>query len=244
MNYTQLKTAIEDYTQNYETTFIANIPVFVEQAEQRIYNSVQFPSLRKNVTGILTANNKYLSCPNDAHKKYPYLLSDIVASYPNHVWSTDITYLKLPGGTVYLMAMLDLYSRKVLSWEVSNTMDTLFCQRVLYAAIKKYGIPEILNTDQGSQYTSARLLSKGKFEQTYGRFEARIKIPTGQGLWPAFWLMPDRGPAFGRRPPRPSWLGSLAPPPPPRPARLLLQPARGLASDPFGVVPVRPQLAA
>ena len=96
----------------------------------------------------------YLSCPNDAHKKYPYLLSDIVVSYPNHVWSTDITYLKVPGGTVYLMAMLDLYSRKVLSWEVSNTMDTLFCQRVLYAAIKKYGTPEILNTDQGSQFTS------------------------------------------------------------------------------------------
>jgi hypothetical protein len=70
MNYTQLKTAIEDYTQNYETTFIANLPVFVTQAEQRIYNSVQFPSIRKNVTGILTANNKYLSCPNDYLSTY------------------------------------------------------------------------------------------------------------------------------------------------------------------------------
>ena len=70
MNYTQLKKAIDDYNQNYETTFIANIPVFVEQAEQRIYNSVQFPSLRKNVTGILTANNKYLSCPNDYLSTY------------------------------------------------------------------------------------------------------------------------------------------------------------------------------
>ena len=101
----------------------------------------------------------YLSCPNNAHKKYPYLLSDITASYPNHVWSTDITYLKVPGGTAYLMAILDLYSRKVLSWEVSNTMDTLFCQRVLYAAIKKYGIPFILNTDQGSQFTSEAFTS-------------------------------------------------------------------------------------
>jgi len=70
MNYTQLKTAIEDYTQNYETTFIANIPVFVEQAEQRIYNSVQFPSLRKNMTGNLTASNKYLSAPNDYLSTY------------------------------------------------------------------------------------------------------------------------------------------------------------------------------
>jgi len=70
MNYTQLKTAIEDYTQNYETTFIANLPVFITQAEQRIYNSVQFPSIRKNMTGLLTANNKYLSCPSDYLSTY------------------------------------------------------------------------------------------------------------------------------------------------------------------------------
>jgi hypothetical protein len=75
MNYTDLKTAIKDYTQNYETTFIADLPVFISQAEQRIYNSVQFPSLRKNVTGILTASNKYLSCPND------YLASYSLAVY-------------------------------------------------------------------------------------------------------------------------------------------------------------------
>ena len=65
MNYAALSAAIQDYTQNYETEFVANIPVFVRQAEQRIYNSVQFPSLRKNVTGSITPNNKYLSCPND-----------------------------------------------------------------------------------------------------------------------------------------------------------------------------------
>jgi len=82
MNYTQLKTAIEDYTQNYESTFIANIPVFIEQAEQRIYNSVQFPSLRKNVTGILTANNKYLSCPNDYLSTYSLAIYTTPASAP------------------------------------------------------------------------------------------------------------------------------------------------------------------
>ena len=65
MNYTQLNDAIQAYTQNYEQDFVANIPVFVQQAEQRIYNSVQFPSLRKNVTGSVSANNKYLSCPSD-----------------------------------------------------------------------------------------------------------------------------------------------------------------------------------
>ena len=65
MNYAALSAAIQDYTQNYEQEFVVNIPVFIKQAEQRIYNSVQFPSLRKNVTGSLSANNKYLSCPND-----------------------------------------------------------------------------------------------------------------------------------------------------------------------------------
>jgi len=65
MNYAALSAAIQDYTQNYETEFVANIPVFVKQAEQRIYNTVQFPSLRKNVTGSVSANNKYLSCPED-----------------------------------------------------------------------------------------------------------------------------------------------------------------------------------
>jgi len=70
VNYTQLKQLIQDYTQNYETTFVADIPTFVEQAEQRICNSVQFPSLRKNVTGTLSANNAYLSCPSDFLSTY------------------------------------------------------------------------------------------------------------------------------------------------------------------------------
>ena len=70
MNYTQLKQMIQDYTQNYETTFVADIPTFVEQAEQRIFNSVQFPSLRKNVTGVLTSSNKYLSAPDDFLSTY------------------------------------------------------------------------------------------------------------------------------------------------------------------------------
>jgi hypothetical protein len=77
MDYTALKTAIEDYTQNYETTFIANIPVFVKQAEQRIYNSIQFPSLRKNMTGVLTTSNKYLSAPNDFLSTYSIAIYNV-----------------------------------------------------------------------------------------------------------------------------------------------------------------------
>ena len=82
MNYTQLKTAIQDYTQNYETTFIADLPVFITQAEQRIYNSVQFPFLRKNVTGVLTAGNKYLSSPSDYLSTYSLAIYTAPASAP------------------------------------------------------------------------------------------------------------------------------------------------------------------
>ena len=82
MNYTQLKTAIQDYTQNYETTFVADLPVFITQAEQRIYNSVQFPSLRKNVTGVLTLGNKYLSCPTDYLSTYSLAVYTAPASAP------------------------------------------------------------------------------------------------------------------------------------------------------------------
>jgi len=82
MNYTQLKTAIQDYTQNYETTFVADLPVFISQAEQRIYNSVQFPSLRKNVTGVLTLGNKYLSCPTDYLSTYSLAVYTAPASAP------------------------------------------------------------------------------------------------------------------------------------------------------------------
>lgn len=76
MNYTQLIAAICDYTQNFEQDFVSNIPVFVKQTEQRVYNTVQFPSIRKNVTGAITANNKYLACPNDFLAVYSLAVID------------------------------------------------------------------------------------------------------------------------------------------------------------------------
>ena len=88
------------------------------------------------------------------HKKYPYLLKGLKIDSPNQVWATDITYLRLGKGYVYLTAIIDLYSRKILSWGLSNTQDTAWCLRVLSDALKNYGKPEIFNTDQGSQYTS------------------------------------------------------------------------------------------
>ncbi len=95
-----------------------------------------------------------LSLANQAHKVYPYLLRNLVIDRPNQVWATDITYIPMARGFVYLVAVMDWYSRKVLSWRVSNTLDTRFCVEALEEAIETYGCPEIFNTDQGSQFTS------------------------------------------------------------------------------------------
>lgn len=94
------------------------------------------------------------SRPHPQHKIYPYLLRGLDIVRPNQVWSTDLTYIRLPRGFVYLVAVIDWYSRRVLSWRLSNTMDAGFCVDCLEEAIKDYGAPEIFNTDQGSQFTS------------------------------------------------------------------------------------------
>ena len=88
------------------------------------------------------------------HKVYPYLLRDLVVQRPNQVWSTDITYLPMRSGFMFLVAILDWYSRYVLSWGLSNTLDTVFCLEALEEALSA-GRPEIFNTDQGCQFTSA-----------------------------------------------------------------------------------------
>lgn len=95
------------------------------------------------------------SLPHPEHKVYPYLLRGMEVARPNQVWSTDITYIRLARGFVYLVAIIDWYSRKVLAWRLSNTMDTGFCLDCLDQALQTYGNPEIFNTDQGSQFTSA-----------------------------------------------------------------------------------------
>lgn len=91
---------------------------------------------------------------NKDHKKYPYLLGNLAITGPNQVWSTDITYIRLEGGFAYLVAVIDWYSRRVLSWRMSNTMDTGFCLEALEEAVSRHGTPMIFNTDQGSQFTS------------------------------------------------------------------------------------------
>ena len=95
-----------------------------------------------------------LSAAHPGHKKYPYLLRGLSIIRPNHVWAADITYIPMAKGFCYLVAIIDWASRMVLSWRLSNTLDSSFCVEVLEEAISKYGCPDIFNTDQGSQFSS------------------------------------------------------------------------------------------
>src|SRR5574340_900598 len=95
-----------------------------------------------------------LSRRHPAHTIYPYLLRDLTISRPNHVWAADITYIPMARGFVYLFAVLDWASRRVLAWRLSNTLTTDFCLEAVQEAITRYGTPAIFNTDQGCQFTS------------------------------------------------------------------------------------------
>ena len=92
------------------------------------------------------------------YRKYPYLLRDRKIRYVNEVWATDITYINLLGRTVYFTAIIDLRSRKILSWRLSESMDVSFCLDALVEAIAKYGVPAIFNTDCGAQYQSKEFI--------------------------------------------------------------------------------------
>ena len=116
------------------------------------------------------------STAHPAHKVYPYLLRDLEIDHPNQVWCTDITYIPIGRGFMYLVAVMDWYSRKVLSWRLSNTLDKGFCCEALEDAISRYGPPEIFNTDQGSQFTSV------EFTKILQQHNIRISMD-GKGRW-------------------------------------------------------------
>jgi putative transposase len=126
-----------------------------------------------------------LSIGEDNHRKYPYLLSDLSIDAPNQVWCSDITYIRMPHGFVYLVAIMDWYSRFVLSWQLSNTLDVHFCLEALDEAFR-WGEPEIFNSDQGSQYTcgdfTSRLLTQGVEISQDGRGRVFDNIFV-EGLW-------------------------------------------------------------
>jgi putative transposase len=129
---------------------------------------------------------KDLSKPVSGHRVYPYLLRGMPIVRPHQVWSSDITYIRLRNGFLYLVAVVDWYSRYVLSWELSNTMDVHFCLSAFERALR-YGSPEIWNTDQGSQFTSdrmtGRVLETGAQISMDGRGRALDNVFTERIWW-------------------------------------------------------------
>ncbi len=117
-----------------------------------------------------------LSKRNAQHKVYPYLLRGLKINRPNQVWATDITYIPMNKGFVYLTVIMDWYSRRILSWRLSNSLDSSFCVDALEEALYHYGKPEIFNSDQGVQYTS------DAFTDVLKANEIRISMD-GKGAW-------------------------------------------------------------
>ena len=114
--------------------------------------------------------------PHPEHRVYPYLLRDLAVERPNHVWCADITYIPMRRGFLYLVAVMDWATRKVLAWRVSNTMDVAFCVEAVQEALARFGCPEIFNTDQGSQFTSS------EFTDVLRAADVRISMD-GRGRW-------------------------------------------------------------
>ena len=142
--------------------------------------------------------------PAPGHKIFPYLLRGLSIERPNQVWASDITYIPIGRGFLYLVAVIDWASRAVLSWRLSNTMDVSFCVSALEEALARFGVPEIFNTDQGSQFTSAAftgaLAAAGiKISMDGGRQRAGI------GAWIAFYNMRRPHQALANQTPMAVW---------------------------------------
>ena len=114
--------------------------------------------------------------PHPEHRVYPYLLRNMIIDRPNQVWCADITYIPMRRGFLYLVAVMDWATRRVLSWRLSNTMDAEFCVVALEEALARFGRPEIFNSDQGSQFTSPR------FTEVLTEAGVRISMD-GRGRW-------------------------------------------------------------
>ena len=131
----------------------------VLSAQGHVVNRKRVQRLMRIMGIVGLAPRRSTSRPAAGHRVFPYLLRNVEVTHPDHVWSTDITYIPLPGGFVYLTAIMDWYSRYVLTWQLSNRLEGTFCLESLDEALKG-GKPEIFNTDQGSQFTSLEFTSR------------------------------------------------------------------------------------
>ena len=134
------------------------------------------PSLMKLMRLVPIYQEPKTSRKHPEHKIYPYLLRGLAITRPNQVWCTDISYIPMRRGFLYLVAIMDWHSRKVLSWRLSNSMDASFCVEALKEALARYGTPEIFNSDQGSQFTST------DFIKVLAARQIKISMD-GKGAW-------------------------------------------------------------
>ena len=155
----ETKTALKKHID----TIFEQIPVYgylkvhqqlLEDGYNVCANTVATYRKEADLKAVLAVKPIHLTQPDKQHPKFSYKLRGLDINRANQVWSTDITYVKINGGMVYLAAIIDWYSKAILSWRISNTMDTALVMDVLNEALSMYGKPEIFNTDQGSQYTS------------------------------------------------------------------------------------------
>ena len=149
--------------------------IFLKNTGYRVNRKrVQHLMQKMGLSGIAPGPNTSRSHPE--HKIYPYLLRGVLVVRPNQVWSTDITYIRLEHGFAYLVAVIDWYSRRVLSWRISNSMEATFCVDCLEEAIRRHGKPEIFNSDQGAQFTSEAFTSVLKCEGIIISMDGRGRV--------------------------------------------------------------------
>jgi putative transposase len=141
--------------QYYKTPFYGQLKLTQELRRQGYnVNVKRVRRLMERVQWQTIYRSPRTTFSDKASYKYPYLLKDLAITHCNQVWATDITYIPMKTGFLYLTAVIDLYSRKVLNWSLSNTMSAEWCTKVVQEAVEMYGKPDIFNTDQGVQYTS------------------------------------------------------------------------------------------
>jgi len=152
-DYREIEETMYDIYENY--SFLGYRRVYDKLLDKGFKVGYEKVRKLKKVLNLKTIYpHKNRNTKRKEHVKHPYLLKDLKITYANQVWATDITYLPMNKGFMYKVAIIDLYSRKILSYKLSNTMHTIFCIDALNDALRKYGKPEIFNSDQGSQFTS------------------------------------------------------------------------------------------
>jgi len=172
-----IKRLLDEYYMKDPCLGSRRLKTLLKREHRLVVNRKRIQRLRREMGIEAIYCKPRTSIADDGHRKYPYLLRNLVVDRPNQVWCTDITYIPMPHGHAYLCAVMDWYSRKVLGWTISNTMETGMCLDALEKAIASTGeVPEIFNTDQGCQFTSA--------EWTGRLLELDVKISMdGKGRW-------------------------------------------------------------